>query len=93
MVRALWRSIPSISRLGLFLASYGILADFIHHVFTPNLHAGKILSIGFIGHALTLAGMVLALWGVIRAAVDSRRRNREKEGENHAARSSAAAPR
>jgi hypothetical protein len=45
-----------------------------------------------IGHVFTLAGMVLALCGVIRAAVDSHRRTQEK-GEAHAARSSTTAPR
>ncbi|MGH2758373.1 MAG: hypothetical protein ACRDKJ_02310 [Actinomycetota bacterium] len=92
MARSLLRSIPSVTRLGLFLAGNGVLADFIHHVFTADLHAGRVLHIGFIGHALTLAGMLLALWGVIRAATDSRRRAREK-GERNAARSSATASR
>ncbi|HYZ91835.1 MAG TPA: hypothetical protein VFA34_05505 [Actinomycetota bacterium] len=92
MLRSLWRSIPPLSRLGLSLTGYGVLADFIHHVFTPNLHAGKVLHIGFIGHALTLAGMVLALLGVISALVESRRRAKQK-GEGNAARSSTAASR
>lgn len=92
MLRSLWQSVPSVSRLGLFLGAYGVGADFIHHVFTHDLHAGKILHVGFIGHVLTLAGMVLALWGVVRAAADSRRRARKK-GEHNAARSSATAPR
>lgn len=90
MLPALWRSMPSATRFGLALAGYGVIADFIHHVFTPNLHAGKVLNIGFIGHVLTLAGMLMALWGVIHAAVESRRRAREK-GESNAASSSAAA--
>jgi hypothetical protein len=69
-----------------------VLADFIHHVFTPGQHAGKILSIGFIGHILTVAGMLIALLGVIQAAVESRRRARQK-GERNAARSSSATAR
>lgn len=92
MLRSLWRSIPSVSRLGLYLAGYGVIADFVHHVVRPGLHAGLLIHIGLIGHTLTLAGMVLALMGVVRAAVDSRRRAREK-GERDAARGSAAAPR
>jgi hypothetical protein len=92
MLRSLWRSLPGTTRAGLAFAGYGVLADLIHHVFAPGLHAGKVMHIGFIGHVLTLAGMVLALWGVIRAAVDSHRRIREKGGKN-AARSSAAVAR
>lgn len=92
MFRALWRSIPSVTRFGLALAAYGVAADFIHHAFAPSLHAGKFLNIGVIGHVLTLAGMVLALWGVIRAAVDSHRRTQQKGGTN-AARSSTAVTR
>lgn len=92
MLRSIWRSVPSVTRLGLFIGASGVLADFIHHVFTPDLHAGQILHIGFIGHVLTLAGMVLALSGVGRAALASRRRAREKGGSD-AARSGAAATR
>lgn len=92
MLRSFWKSVPSVTRFGLAFAAYGVGADFIHHVFTPDLHAGKVINIGFIGHVLTLAGMVLALWGVIGAAVDSHRRS-IKKGGTHAARSSTAVTR
>lgn len=92
MVHSLWRSIPSVTRFGLTLAAYGVAADFIHHIFAPGLHAAKVLHLGFIVHVLTLAGMVLALLGVISAAVDSHRRTRAK-GATHAALSSTAVTR
>jgi hypothetical protein len=92
MVRSLWRSVPSATRFGLAIAGCGVVADFIHHVFTAELHGGQLVHIGFIGHVLTLAGMFIALSGVAHAAVESRRRTREK-GESNAARCSASAPR
>jgi drug/metabolite transporter superfamily protein YnfA len=92
MVSALWRSFPTSIRFGLAVAASGVVADLVHHLFTHELHALEPLHIDVIGHALTLAGMVIALWGVVHAAVDSRRRAREKGGRD-AARSSAAASR
>jgi hypothetical protein len=83
---------PPVARLGLVLAGCGIFADVVHHGFTENLHISEALHIGVIGHVLTLAGMLLALSGVVHAAAGSRRRAREK-GEGHAARSSTAVPR
>ena len=92
MLRALWRSIPTVVRLGLLVAGLGVIADFVHHVFTHDTHALEHLHIDVVGHALTLAGMVIALSGVVHAAVESRRRAR-KEGGSDAARSCAAATR
>jgi hypothetical protein len=56
------------------------------------MHPAAVLNIGGIGHVLTLAGMVLAVGGVIQAAAGSRRRARQK-GERNAARSGTAAAR
>jgi hypothetical protein len=92
MVRAMWRSMPSPTRIGLVLAGSGVFADFVHHVFTHNQHAFEGLQIDLIGHVLTLAGMLIALSGVIHAAVDSRRRTKQKGGSD-AARSCASATR
>jgi hypothetical protein len=92
MLRALWRSLPSATRLGIALAGVGVIADFVHHVFTHDMHPAAVLNIGGIGHVLTLAGMVLAVGGVIQAAAGSRRRARQK-GERNAARSGTAAAR
>ena len=92
MLRALWRPLSSTTRLGLALAGAGVLVDFVHHVFTYDMHAVAVLNIGGIGHVLTLAGMVLAVCGVIQAAAQSRRRARQK-GERNAARGSSAAAR
>ena len=92
MVRSLWRSVPAVSRVGLVITAAGVGVDLVHHVFTQDLHAAKVLDIGFAGHVLTLAGMVVALLGVIRAAADSRRCARQKGG-SHAARRRATAPR
>ncbi len=92
MVRAHWQSIPRAMRIGLTVVGSGVIADFIHHALTHNLHAVEALHIDLIGHVLTLAGMVIALWGVMYAAVESRRRARVKGGSD-AARSSAAASR
>ncbi len=92
MLRTLWEPLSSATRLGLAFAGIGVVADFIHHVFTHHIHAVAVLNIGGIGHVLTLAGMVLAMTGVIHAAAHSRRRARQK-GERNAARSSSAAAR
>lgn len=92
MWHVLWRSIPPVARLGLAVVGFGLFADLIHHVVTHDLHAMEPMHIDLIGHLVTLAGMVIALWGVVHAAVDSRHRARE-EGGSHAARSSAAASR
>ena len=92
MWRTLWRPLPLTARSGLALAAIGVVADVIHHVFTHGLHSADVLHIDVIGHVLTLAGMVLAMSGVIQAAADSRRRARQK-GETHAARGSSAAAR
>jgi hypothetical protein len=92
MVRGLWRSVPLIGRVGLGVATVGVAADVIHHVFTHDAGVTRVVDIGLLGHVLTLAGMVLALVGVIRAAADSRRRARQKGGSD-AARISAAASR
>ena len=91
-MRTLWRPLSSVTRLGLTLAGAGVVADTIHHAVTHDLHSTDILHIDVIGHVLTLAGMVLAMGGVIQAAVESRRRTRQ-EGETHAARSGSAAAR
>jgi hypothetical protein len=92
MTRSIWRSLPSVMRLGLILAAFGVFADLTHHIFAPDLHAGKVLHIGFMGHVLTLVGMVIALSSVVRAGASSRRRARERGGSN-AAYSRAAATR
>ena len=78
MLRALWRSIPAATRFGLALAWCGVIADLVHHVVAPVVHAGQNPHIGSVGHVLTLAGMVVALLGVMHAAVGSRRRTRER---------------
>jgi hypothetical protein len=93
LLRALWPSVSLVTRLGLGLAAVGVLADVIHHVFTHDLHAVEALNIGAIGHILTLAGMVLAMSGVIGAAAASRRRHPRQKGERNAARCCSAAPR
>jgi hypothetical protein len=92
MLRALWRPLGFATRLGLALTSVGVAADFVHHVFTHDMQAAGVLNVGGVGHVLTLAGMVLAVGGVIHAAGESRRRARQK-GECNAARSSTAAAR
>ena len=92
MVRSLGRSIPTVSRVGLVITATGVGFDVVHHVFAHDLHVANVLGLGFTGHVLTLAGMVVALLGVIRVAADSRRLARQK-GERHAARRSAAAAR
>lgn len=92
MLRGQWRSLPSMSRMGLLIAAIGVAFDLVHHVFTHDLHAAEAMQIGFIGHALTLAGMVLALLGVVSAARTSRRRAKQK-GEGDAVRCSPAAAR
>jgi hypothetical protein len=93
MARALWKSIAPVTRLGFAVAGVGVLMDVVHHAFTHDLHALEALNIGVIGHVVTLAGMVLAMSGVIRGAVASRRRHviRQKGERNAARRSSAAA--
>jgi hypothetical protein len=93
MLRALWPSISTVARFGLALAGVGVLTDVIHHVFTHDLHAAESLNIGAIGHVLTLAGMVLAMSGVIGAAIASRQRHARQKGERNAARCSSAATR
>ena len=92
MLRTLWQTLSSMTRLGLALAGAGVVADIVHHVFTHDMHAAAVVNIGGIGHVLTLAGMVLAVGGVIRAAAHSRRRARQK-GESNAAHSCSAAAR
>ena len=91
-MRAIWRSLPSLSRGGLLITALGVVADLVHHAFTHDLHAAEAMQIDVIGHALTLAGMVLALMGVVSAVRIARRRAREK-GETHAGSGSAAAAR
>ena len=80
------------TRLGLALAAAGVAFDLIHHLITNDIPAAAILHIGGIGHVLTLAGMVLAVGGVIHAAAEARRRARQK-GERDAARRSSAVAR
>ena len=92
MVRALWSPLSRATRSGLVLAALGVLADFVHHVFSPDVRVAHVLPIELAGHGLTLVGMVVALGGVVGAARHSRRRVR-KEGGTDAARCSAAAPR
>jgi hypothetical protein len=89
MVRSLWLSVPAISRLGLVIAAFGVGADVVYHRSTAAM---QVMSVGLIGHVVTLAGMFLALLGVVRAAAGSRRRARQK-GVSNAARSSTTASR
>lgn len=92
MLRSVWQSMSRVTRLGLILGGLGVAADFVHHGFVHHVHFEEVLHIELFGHVLTLVGMVFALLGVARAAVESRRRTREKGG-NDAARIGAAAPR
>jgi hypothetical protein len=91
MLRSVWQSISTVTRFGLILGGLGVAADFVHHGFMHHVHFEGVLHIELFGHVLTLVGMVFALSGVARAAVESRRRTREKGG-NDAARIGAAAP-
>lgn len=93
MLRSVWRSLPAVTRLGSILGTLGLAGDVIHHALAPNLLAGRALDLGSVGHVLTLAGMVLALSGVVGAARAARRRAREKGGSDAVARVGAAAPR
>jgi hypothetical protein len=92
MLRSTWRGLPLVARIGLSIAALGLAADLVHHVFTHDVHAAQVLAIGFYGHVLTLVGMVVTVAAVVQAAVDSRRRARQK-GEGNVARSSATATR
>ena len=91
MFRTSWEALSSTTRLGLALAAVGVIADSVHHVFTHDMYAAAVLNIGGVGHVLTLAGMVLAVGGVIQAAAHARRRARQKGERNASRRSSAAA--
>lgn len=84
MLRTLWPATPRATRFGLALAAVGLVLDLIHHTLAD-------LDIAVIGHVLTLAGMVLAMTGVIHAAAASR--HRRQKGERNAARSSSAGAR
>lgn len=92
MARRLSRTLPPLCRLGLTVVAIGLAVDIVHHTFTQDIAALRWLGLDVFGHAMTLAGMVLALLGVVRAAADERRRARQK-GESNAARSGAAASR
>ena len=92
MLRTPWQELSAVTRSGLALALIGVVTDVVHHLFTDGLRVAEVLHVGALGHVLTLAGMVLALCGVVQAAVESRRRTRQKGG-NDAARSSTTAAR
>ena len=70
-VRRAFADLPLLMRAGLGLAVLGALVDIGHHLATdaPGIGHG---SVAFIGHTVTLAGMVATMLGLIGAALRRR---------------------
>lgn len=64
--------IPVSTRLGFLVLAAGVVIDVAYHL------TGVSSRMGVVGHAVTLAGMVLALFGVIATAVQLRRHGRQE---------------
>ena len=69
--RRVFTELPLLMRAGLGLALLGAVIDFGYHLATdaPGMGHG---SIAFIGHTVTLAGMVITMLGLIGAAFKRR---------------------
>ena len=65
--RRVFTELPLLMRGGLGLAAIGALVDIGYHVWTdaPGMGHG---SIAFIGHTVTLLGMVITMLGLVGAA-------------------------
>lgn len=66
--------IPVSTRLGFLVLAAGVVIDVAYHL----TGVGMSSRMGVVGHAVTLAGMVLALFGVIATAVQLRRHGRQE---------------
>ncbi len=69
--RRTFAELPLLMRAGLGLVAVGALVDIGYHVWTdaPGMGHG---SIAFIGHTVTLAGMVVTMIGLVGAALKRR---------------------
>lgn len=69
--RRAFAELPLLMRAGLGLAFLGAVVDIAYHLATdaPGMGHG---SIPFIGHAMTLTGMVVTMLGLIGAALKRR---------------------
>ncbi len=74
MAAAVW-AMPIASRFGFAVLGAGLAIDVAYHVVSksPSL-AAPCCGPGFVGHVITLAGMVLVVLGVLTMAFRSRSR-------------------
>lgn len=76
------RDLPGLGKVGILVIGLGIVLDVIHHVATrsTSMHV-ECCGIGFVGHASTIAGMVLVVAGVLALALRPRRPVPPEKGE------------
>jgi uncharacterized membrane protein len=78
-VRAI-STLPRVSRAGVLAIAIGLLLDVTYHAgsHTTSLEV-PCCGVGFVGHLLTLTGMILVLVGVVTTAFRHDRRPNEPE--------------
>jgi hypothetical protein len=74
-VRAFLSSLPATVRLGVVLIVAGLVVDVAYHVVAPHpTVAAPCCGPGFVGHILTLGGMVVAFAGAVATGLGHRTR-------------------
>ena len=83
LARRALAELPVLMRAGLGLALLGAVVDIGHHLAADASRMGH-GSIAFIGHAVTLAGMLVTMLGLIGAALKRRpvEAKSTKKGQN-----------
>ena len=82
-LRRIWRGLPGAMRLGFAVLALGLGADLAYHLafgIEPQHHDHASEAVPFAIHMSVVAGMALALVGVVGTALDHRRRSPRSEG-------------
>jgi hypothetical protein len=82
-LRRLFRSLPALTRMGIVVLGTGVVVDVGAHLLGPGPAAmSRCCGPAFLGHLVTLAGMLLAVAGALTLAVRRRSRPTPREGRS-----------